>query len=174
MEVKGTFNAQRFFETLALILSERENAKITVKVTQREKKEEHLGLLTASWPQNASLHFSKNLCAFVPIHTSAHRTHLLTNTYTAPPVHTQHTHSQTYTLHQHRNGKKTKQNKWPLHTQHTHSQTYTLHQHRNRPKKKKKKKLVLLIIQIMMSTFSMYSEMHISHCIAKKFKRAYI
>lgn len=40
MEVKGTFNAQRFFETLALILSERENAKITVKVTQREKKEE--------------------------------------------------------------------------------------------------------------------------------------
>lgn len=42
MEVKGTFNAQRFFETLALILSERENAKITVKVTQREKKEETL------------------------------------------------------------------------------------------------------------------------------------
>lgn len=40
VEVKGTFNAQRFFETLALILSERENAKITVKVTQREKKEE--------------------------------------------------------------------------------------------------------------------------------------
>ena len=42
VEVKGTFNAQRFFETLALILSERENAKITVKVTQREKKEETL------------------------------------------------------------------------------------------------------------------------------------
>lgn len=40
VEVKGKFNAQRFFETLALILSERENAKITVKVTQREKKEE--------------------------------------------------------------------------------------------------------------------------------------
>lgn len=40
MEIKGTFNAQRFFDTLALILSERENAKITVKVTQREKKEE--------------------------------------------------------------------------------------------------------------------------------------
>lgn len=40
VEVKGTFNAQRFFETLALILSERENAKITVKVTQREKKKE--------------------------------------------------------------------------------------------------------------------------------------
>ena len=40
MEVKGTFNAQRFFDTLALILSERENAKITVKVTQREKKKE--------------------------------------------------------------------------------------------------------------------------------------
>ena len=40
VEVKGTFNVQRFFETLALILSERENAKITVKVTQQEKKEE--------------------------------------------------------------------------------------------------------------------------------------
>ena len=40
VEVKGTFNVQRFFETLALILSERENAKITVKVIQREKKEE--------------------------------------------------------------------------------------------------------------------------------------
>lgn len=38
MEVKGTFNAQRFFETLALILSERENAKITVKVTQQQEK----------------------------------------------------------------------------------------------------------------------------------------
>lgn len=42
VEVKGTFNAQRFFDTLALILSERENVKITVKVTQREKKEETL------------------------------------------------------------------------------------------------------------------------------------
>lgn len=40
VEIKGTFNAQRFFETLAIILSERENAKITVKVTQREKKED--------------------------------------------------------------------------------------------------------------------------------------
>lgn len=42
MEIQGKFNAQRFFETLALILSEKENAKITVKVTQREKKEEAL------------------------------------------------------------------------------------------------------------------------------------
>ncbi len=40
MEVKGKFDTQRFFETLALILSEKENAKITVKVKQREKKEE--------------------------------------------------------------------------------------------------------------------------------------
>lgn len=40
MEVQGKFNAQRFFDTLALILSERENAKITVKVTQRNKEEE--------------------------------------------------------------------------------------------------------------------------------------
>ena len=42
MEVQGKFNAQRFFDTLALILSEREKVKITVKVTQREKKEETL------------------------------------------------------------------------------------------------------------------------------------
>ena len=34
MEVQGTFNAQRFYDTLALILSRRENVKITVKVTQ--------------------------------------------------------------------------------------------------------------------------------------------
>jgi len=39
-EVRGEFNAQRFFETLALILSEREKVKITVKVTQRGKEEE--------------------------------------------------------------------------------------------------------------------------------------
>lgn len=40
VKVEGTFDAQRFFDTLALILSERENVKITVKVTQREKKGE--------------------------------------------------------------------------------------------------------------------------------------
>lgn len=39
VEVRGSFNAQRFFDTLALILSEREKVKITVKVTQREKEE---------------------------------------------------------------------------------------------------------------------------------------
>ncbi len=40
MEIQGKFNAQRFFDTLALILSEREKVKITVKVTQRDKEEE--------------------------------------------------------------------------------------------------------------------------------------
>ena len=39
MEVQGTFNAQRFFETLALIISQRENVKVTVKVTQTPEKE---------------------------------------------------------------------------------------------------------------------------------------
>ena len=39
MEVQGTFNAQRFFETLALIISQRENVKVTVKVTQTQEKE---------------------------------------------------------------------------------------------------------------------------------------
>lgn len=40
MEIKGTFNAQRFFDTLALILSEREKVKITVKVTQPGQEED--------------------------------------------------------------------------------------------------------------------------------------
>ena len=39
MEVQGTFNAQRFFETLALIISQRENVKVTVKVAQTPEKE---------------------------------------------------------------------------------------------------------------------------------------
>ena len=49
MEIKGTFNAQRFFETLALILSEREKVKITVKVTQPGQEED-----TAAGPQTAA------------------------------------------------------------------------------------------------------------------------
>lgn len=32
VQVEGTFNVQRFFETLALILSQKENLSITVKV----------------------------------------------------------------------------------------------------------------------------------------------
>ena len=41
MEVQGTFNAQRFVETLALIIAQREGVKVTVTVTQPEpeKKE---------------------------------------------------------------------------------------------------------------------------------------
>jgi hypothetical protein len=39
VEVQGTFNAQRFYDTLALILSRRENVKITVKVTQEPETE---------------------------------------------------------------------------------------------------------------------------------------
>jgi len=39
VEVQGTFDAQRFFDTLALILSRRESVKITVKVTQEPKTE---------------------------------------------------------------------------------------------------------------------------------------
>lgn len=38
-EVIGTFPAQRFFETLAMILSHRENMAITVKVTETEKEQ---------------------------------------------------------------------------------------------------------------------------------------
>ena len=39
MEVQGTFNAQRFFETLALIISQREGVKVTVTVKQPEPEE---------------------------------------------------------------------------------------------------------------------------------------
>ena len=41
MKVQGTFNAQRFFETLARIISQRENVTVTVKVTPLEKEVEH-------------------------------------------------------------------------------------------------------------------------------------
>ncbi len=36
--VTGTFSVQRFFETLALILSQKENMKITVTVKQEKEK----------------------------------------------------------------------------------------------------------------------------------------
>lgn len=38
VQVEGTFNAKRFYETLALILSQKENLSITVTV--HEEKEE--------------------------------------------------------------------------------------------------------------------------------------
>ena len=38
MEIQGTFSAQRFFETLAMIISQRENVKVTVTVKEREEK----------------------------------------------------------------------------------------------------------------------------------------
>lgn len=39
MEVQGTFDAQRFFDTLAAIISQKENVKVTVKVTQKSKEQ---------------------------------------------------------------------------------------------------------------------------------------
>jgi hypothetical protein len=38
MEVQGTFDVQRFFDTLAMIISQRENVKVTVTVKEREKE----------------------------------------------------------------------------------------------------------------------------------------
>lgn len=38
--VTGTFPAQRFFDTLAAILSRRENVTITVAVTQQEGEQQ--------------------------------------------------------------------------------------------------------------------------------------
>ena len=35
MEIQGTFSAQRFFETLAMIISQRENVKVTVTVKEQ-------------------------------------------------------------------------------------------------------------------------------------------
>lgn len=35
--INGTFPVERFFETLAMILSRRENMQITVKVTRTEE-----------------------------------------------------------------------------------------------------------------------------------------
>ena len=39
VQVEGTFNAKRFFETLALIISRKENLSVTVKVYEEERKE---------------------------------------------------------------------------------------------------------------------------------------
>lgn len=40
MEVQGTFNAQRFFDTLAMIISKREGVKVTVTVKEPEPEKE--------------------------------------------------------------------------------------------------------------------------------------
>lgn len=39
MEIQGTFNAQKFFTTLAMIISQKENVKVTVKVGEKEEGE---------------------------------------------------------------------------------------------------------------------------------------
>lgn len=41
--IEGEFNPQKFFDTLALILSAREGCKITAKVTLKDDKEEKKG-----------------------------------------------------------------------------------------------------------------------------------
>lgn len=40
MEIQGKFDAQRFFETLANIIGNRENLKITVTVKQEEQEQD--------------------------------------------------------------------------------------------------------------------------------------
>lgn len=42
MEVEGTFDAERFFKTLALILSRKEQAEITVSVKKPEGNAEKM------------------------------------------------------------------------------------------------------------------------------------
>lgn len=38
VQVEGTFNVRRFFETLAMILSQKENLSITVTVYEEEEE----------------------------------------------------------------------------------------------------------------------------------------
>lgn len=40
MEIEGTFDTQRFFETLATIIGNRENVKITMSVKEEEQQQE--------------------------------------------------------------------------------------------------------------------------------------
>lgn len=40
VKVKGTFDAKRFFETLAMILSQKENLAITVKVQEADQADQ--------------------------------------------------------------------------------------------------------------------------------------
>lgn len=40
VEVKGVFDTERFFQTLAMILSQKENLSITVKVYEEDQPEE--------------------------------------------------------------------------------------------------------------------------------------
>lgn len=48
MEVQGKFSAQRFYETLARIISQKENVAVTVKVTRKtESKKREDGRKTA-------------------------------------------------------------------------------------------------------------------------------
>ena len=39
VQVEGTFNVQRFFETLALIISRKENLSVTVTVHEEEERQ---------------------------------------------------------------------------------------------------------------------------------------
>ncbi len=43
MEVEGTFDAERFFKTLAMILSDREKAEITVSVKRPDAEDGQSG-----------------------------------------------------------------------------------------------------------------------------------
>lgn len=38
VEVNGVFDAQRFFDTLAILISRKENVRVTVKVTQKSRE----------------------------------------------------------------------------------------------------------------------------------------
>lgn len=38
MEVKGVFDVQKLYDALALIISQRENVKVTVRVTEKENE----------------------------------------------------------------------------------------------------------------------------------------
>lgn len=52
VQVEGTFNVKRFFETLALILSRKENVSITVKVYEEEQQPEKAAVQEQGGKQN--------------------------------------------------------------------------------------------------------------------------
>jgi len=47
VEIQGTFNAQKFFDTLAMIISQKENVKVTVRVVEKGEGEQQREKATA-------------------------------------------------------------------------------------------------------------------------------
>lgn len=73
MEIQGTFNAQRFFDTLALIISQRENVKVTVKVTQKPEKEKKNSSQRKCWAHQGFFKVNVNSSTAVQINNTRYK-----------------------------------------------------------------------------------------------------